>query len=264
MESLDELIRSLLETASRYAMEWFLRSSHQIKRDGSPVTAADEAIQKYLIKALTQHFPQDGIIAEENDIVRTPRQGSRYWTVDPIDGTVSFVAGIPSWAIALGLIEEGQPVAGFIRVPSTGDYFHSTGKTVFRGDVVRSLSERTSLDADMILLTHTRPHQHYTLAESFPGRIFSLGTASIHLSLVATGGADIVLIGRDKIWDLAPGYAMLRANGGVLRYLDGSDCDLSVLLDGRPAPLPMVGGPSVLVDQFFSHLDYWKIPAGQV
>ena len=172
MESLDELIRSLLETASRYAMEWFLRSSHQIKRDGSPVTAADEAIQKYLIKALTQHFPQDGIIAEENDMVRTPRQGSRYWTVDPIDGTVSFVAGIPSWAIALGLIEEGQPVAGFIRVPSTGDYFHSTGKTVFRGDAVRSLSERTSLDTDMILLTHTRPHQNYTLAESFPGAFF--------------------------------------------------------------------------------------------
>ncbi len=261
MDSLNKFARPLLETAAQYAMEWFLRSPHQVKHDGSPVTAADEAIQKYLIKAITQHFPQDGIIAEEDDVLRMPQQGSRYWTVDPIDGTVSFVAGMSNWAIALGLIEEGQPVAGFIHVPSTGDYFHSTGKSVLRGDVVMSLSERTSLDTDTILLTHTRPHQNYTLAESFPGRVFGLGTASIHLSLVATGGADIVLIGHDKIWDLAPGYAMLRANGGVLRYLDGSECDLSVLLDGRPAPLPMVGGPPVLVDQFFSHLDYWTTPA---
>ena len=56
MESLDKFARSLLETASKYAMEWFLRSSHQIKHDGSPVTAADEAIQKYLIEAITSTF----------------------------------------------------------------------------------------------------------------------------------------------------------------------------------------------------------------
>ena len=53
---------------------------------------------------------------------------------------------------------------------------------------------------------------------------------------------------------------MLSANGGVLRYLNGSDCDLSILLDGRSAPYPMLGGPAHLVEETIAHLDYWAMP----
>ena len=261
MESLENFFRPLLEEAGRRAMSHFLCTTHEIKRDGSPVTAADKAVQEYLVAAIMRKFPQDGVIAEEEEMLQSPRQGSRYWTIDPIDGTIPFMAGMASWGIAVGLIEENAPVAGFIYLPATGDLFYSTGTHVWRNSQPRLLTTDRSLHTNTILLTHARPHQRYTLRDSFPGRVLSLGTASAHLSLVATGGAHVVLIGHDKVWDLAPGYAMLSANGGVLRYLDGTECDLSALLDGRSAPLPMLGGPASLVEETLSHLDYWAIPS---
>ena len=242
-------------------MGYFLHTSYEIKHDGSPVTAADKEVQEYLVAAITREFPQDGLIAEEDEVLKKPDRGSRYWTIDPIDGTATFMSGMSSWGIAIGLIERGIPLAGFIYLPATGDLFHSVGTHVFRNAKLMQLTTDHSLHPNTVLLTHTRPHQRYTLRESFPGRVLCLGTASAHLSLVATGGAHVVLIGHDKVWDLAPGYAMLMTNGGVLRYLDGSECDLSALLDRQPAPLPMLGGPASLVEETLTHLDYWAIPS---
>ncbi len=259
MESLESFFRAALEEAGHLAMRHFLRTSHEIKRDGSPVTEADKAVQEFLVTAIAREFPQDGIIAEEDDVLRSPQKGSRYWTIDPIDGTIPFMAGMASWGIAVGFIEDGRPAAGFIYLPATRDIFYTAGSKVWRNTEARTMTGDRSLHRNTLLLTHGRPHQRYTLRESFPGRVLSLGTASAHLSLIATGGAHVVLIGHDKIWDLTPGYAMLLTNHGVLRYLDGSDCDLSALLDGRPAPLPMLGGPACLVEETLSHLDYWAI-----
>lgn len=257
MESLEVIIKPLLKEAGRIAMRHFLCTSYEVKPDGSLVTAADRAVQEYLVQAITNEFPQDGIIAEENEVFQTAQKGTRYWTIDPIDGTVPFMAGMSGWGVAVGLIENGLPVAGFIHLPATGDIFYTTGEQVWRNNLPRELTTDQTLQTHTILLTHGRPHQRYTLSPSFPGRIFCLGTASAHLSLLATGSAHVVIIGHDKIWDLAPGYAMLFANGGVLCYLDGSECDLSALLDGRPAPFPLLGGPEPLVRETMSHLDYW-------
>ena len=238
-------------------MRYFLRTSYEVKSDGSLVTAADIAVQEYLVQAITREFPKDGIIAEENEMFQTAQKGKRYWAIDPIDGTVPFMAGMAGWGVAVGLIENGLPIAGFIHLPVTGDIFYTTGKQVWRNDQSRQLTKDQTLQTHTILLTHARPHQRYTLASSFPGRVLSLGTASAHLSLIATGSAHVVIIGHDKIWDLAPGYAMLLANGGVLRYLDGSECNLATLMDGRPVPLPLIGGKESLVRETLTHLDYW-------
>jgi len=263
MKSLESFFGPILEEAGNRAMSHFLHASFEIKQDGSPVTAADKVVQEYLLAAIIRKFPKDGIIAEEDTVFQKPQQGSRYWTIDPIDGTVPFMAGMSSWGIAVGLIEENLPVAGFIYMPATKDLFYTTGAQVWRNSQPTLLTRDRSLHSNSILLTHARPHQRYTLHKSFPGRVLCLGTASAHLSLVATGGAHVLLIGHDKVWDLAPGYAMLSTNGGVLRYLDGTECDLSVLLDGRPAPLPIIGGPKALVEETLTHLDYWSISTAQ-
>jgi len=254
-----EFFRPLLLEAGRRSMRYFLQGSHEIKHDGSPVTAADRAVQQFLITMISQEFPDDGIIAEENEILREPQRGSRYWTIDPIDGTVPFMVGMLNWAIAIGLINNGVPVEGFIHIPPTGDLFYTKEGEVWRNTQPLNLSPDQTLHQNTILLTHARPHQRYTLHTSYPGRVLGLGTASSHLSLVATGSAQLVLIGHDKIWDLAPGYAMLSATGGVMRYLNGTDCDLSILKDGIPAPYPMIGGRACLVEEMLSHLDYWAI-----
>jgi len=254
-----EFFRPLLLESGHRSMRYFLQGSYEIKRDGSPVTDADRAVQQFLISMISREFPDDGIIAEENEILRLPQSGSRYWTIDPIDGTAPFMVGMSSWAIAIGLMDHGVPVEGYIHIPTTGDLFYTKEGKVWRNSQPMELSPDQSLHQNTILLTHARPHQRYTLHPSYHGRVLGLGTASSHLSLVATGSAQLVLIGHDKIWDLAPGYAMLLANGGVLRYLNGADCDLSILKDGSPAPYPMIGGRACLVEEMLSHLDYWAI-----
>ncbi len=257
MESYIDFFRPLLLEAGQRAMNYLFHASHEIKHDGSPVTAADRDVQQFLISMISQEFPHDGIIAEEDKIYRKPQDGARFWTIDPIDGTVSFMVGMSSWAIAVGLIDNGTPKEGFIHIPSTGDLYYTKDGRVWRNAQPTRLSADRSLHENSIMLTHARPHQRYTLHRSFPGRIFGFGTASLHLSLVATGSAELVLIGHDKIWDLAPGYAMLSANGGVLRYLNGQKCAISTLIDGRPAPYPLIGGHPSLIEAILPHLDYW-------
>ena len=256
MADLLHIVGPMLEKAGQLVLEYYLNATHATKADGTPVTEADLAAQAYLVEALTRHFPEDGIVAEENDVRREAGSGDRYWTLDPIDGTLPFVAGMPTWSIALGLIESGQPVEGYVYLPSTRDLF-ATANGVIRNGKPAYLTADRSLHMDSILLTHSRPHQKYALDPAFPGRTFGLGTATVHMSLVASGSAHLVLIGHDKVWDLAPGMAMLRQNGGVLRYLDGTPVQLATLLDGSPAPLPMVGGSAPLVEAFLVYLDYF-------
>ncbi len=251
------MIREMLETAGELAMQHFLKVTPSWKPDKTCVTEADLAVQAFLMQELTTHFPDDGIVAEEDDVRKAPAAGDRYWIVDPIDGTTPFVAGLPGWGIALGLIEAGRPVAGFFLMPATCDFFHATpNEAACRNSRPALMKAPRPLDRETMLLTHARPHQRYTLSPDYPGRVFNLGSAAAHLCYVATGGADAVLIGHDKIWDLAAGLALLLKNGGVLRYMKGSAVSPSDLLSGRPAPHPMLGGHPDVIDQIEAFIDY--------
>jgi len=247
----------MLEAAGELAMKYFLRVTPARKKDRTLVTTADLAVQSFLIEELGRAFPEDGLIAEEEGLWKAPTTGSRYWTIDPIDGTASFVAGMTTWSIALGLIEQGQPVAGFIWMPTTRDFFYTTSEGgVYRNEHPMALKMPPVLEDTSILFVHSSPHQRFTLSPAYSGKVMNLGTASAHLSYVATGGADAVLIGHDKIWDLAPGLALLSRNGGVLRYIRGSDVCMKELLSGRSAPHPMLGGHPDVVRQLESLIDY--------
>ena len=250
--------RELLARAGDIALEYFLRVSASHKEDRTLITEADLAVQSFLIEAMEQRFPNDGLVAEEEEFRRAPRCGNRTWTIDPIDGTASFVAGLVDWSISIGLVEGGHPAAGYIWMPPSRDFFHTTpdGGVCRNGRRAR-LKLPVAPTRDSILFTHMQPHRRYTLAPEYPGRIYCLGSASVHLSMVATGGGDAVLIGHDKVWDLAPGLAMLANNGGVLRYLRGEGpVDLERLMPGQSAPHPMIGGHPVVLDHIEAWLDY--------
>jgi myo-inositol-1(or 4)-monophosphatase len=89
------------------------------KEGGSPVTEADQKIDDILRNTLPQEG--DGWLSEETADDKSRLNCSRVWIVDPIDGTKEFISGIPEWSISIGLIEDGQPVAGGIANPATGE-----------------------------------------------------------------------------------------------------------------------------------------------
>jgi histidinol-phosphatase len=92
------------------------------KPDRSPVTEADEAVEKRLSMYLRKRYPEAGFLGEETGSAGPSEAGLR-WVVDPIDGTRAFIRGIPTWSILVGLEAEGRPVLGVAYMPASEDLF---------------------------------------------------------------------------------------------------------------------------------------------
>jgi histidinol-phosphatase len=107
------------------AVEW--------KGDLSPVTAADREAEQLLRTTLLQRFPQDGFLGEESG--DTPGTSGFRWIIDPVDGTRSFVRGIPLWGTLVGLEYQGEPIAGVVYAPALGDFYRALrGDGAFRNE----------------------------------------------------------------------------------------------------------------------------------
>lgn len=237
------IVIEIMKQAGELALSYFRKVVPEWKQDLTYVTEADLAVQQYVQKALAQHFPGDGILAEENDLNTAPSVGSRVWVVDPIDGTASFAAGLPVWGTGIALFEEGTLVAGYFYAPAVGDLFHTTRSgQVLRNGRPAHLRHPEPPHRETSLFIASRLHRDYCIDPSYPGKLRNLGSSTAHLCYVATGSADAALVERVYVWDIAPGLAMLQGNGGTLVYLDGTPVQISSLLQGQRAPHPMLAG----------------------
>lgn len=95
------------------------------KPDRSPVTEADQAVEKRLKSFLVERYPEAAFLGEETGASGPADSGLR-WVVDPIDGTRAFIRGIPTWSILLGLEADGEPVVGIAYMPAADDLFVAT------------------------------------------------------------------------------------------------------------------------------------------
>jgi len=94
-----ERMKAILFEAGEIAKGYFTQVTPTLKKDKTYVTEADLKVQSYLRSELEKTFPEDGIMGEEEELRRKPSSGSRMWGIDPIDGTASFVLGLPFWGI---------------------------------------------------------------------------------------------------------------------------------------------------------------------
>ncbi len=119
-----EVARRIAEQAGQLALENHARGFEtETKPDDSPVTSADRANERLITELLVEAFPDDGLLGEEG-AARETRSGRR-WIIDPIDGTRSFMRGIPTWGVMLALEAEGNVVAGACNLAALG-------RTLFR------------------------------------------------------------------------------------------------------------------------------------
>lgn len=95
--------------------------------DFDPVTEADRAAEQAMRTLIEEHFPQHGIVGEEYP-ERTSRS-SWCWSLDPIDGTRSFICGMPSWTTLIALLHDGAPVLGLIDAPRLGEFYIGDGSS---------------------------------------------------------------------------------------------------------------------------------------
>lgn len=136
--------------AGQVALRYFdTQLKVETKSDSSPVTIADRETELTLRSALEKAFPGDGFLGEEYG--DTPGTTGFRWIIDPIDGTRSFVRGVPTWATLLGLEYKGELIAGVVEAPVFGHTYHALrGHGAYRNDRRIHVSDQGDLGRSLV------------------------------------------------------------------------------------------------------------------
>jgi myo-inositol-1(or 4)-monophosphatase len=196
----------------------------EMKSGGDPVTEADRRVDEVLRQLLPAEG--EGWLSEEtvDDLVRLDRE--RVWVVDPLDGTREFIEGIPEWSVSIGLVEQGQPVAGGIYNPSTDQLvLGATDRGVTLNGEPAGVSTRETLEGAVVLASRSEVKRGEW--ERFENRGFEVkpcGSVAYKLAQVAAGLVDATwtLVPKNE-WDVVAGVALVRAAGGLIEVLKDPD-----------------------------------------
>lgn len=189
----------------------------QKKSGGDPVTEADTAVDTLLKEMLPKNG--EGWLSEETLDDPARLSARRVWVVDPLDGTKEFVQGLPEWSVSVGLVEDGQAVAGGILNPATDQLIlGARGHGVTLNGQPSGLSPRTELAGAVVLASRSEVGRGQWEPFRESGlEIRAIGSVAYKLGLVAAGLADATwtLVPKHE-WDVAAGVALVLAAGGVV------------------------------------------------
>jgi len=191
----------------------------EAKSDASPVTVADRGAEELMRQRIAQKFPAHGIVGEE---FGTERADAEFvWVLDPIDGTKSFVSGVPLWGTLIALLHRGQPVLGCIHQPILGQLLIGDGTTTeLNGRPVRCRPTRRLEDATLVTSDPLNPAKYqsgarYDALQQRAKLVRTWGDCYGYL-LVATGWADVSVDPIMNPWDIAALIPVIRGAGGVI------------------------------------------------
>jgi myo-inositol-1(or 4)-monophosphatase len=199
------------------------------KKSGAfdPVTAADRNAEAAMRRLINQTYPDHGIIGEEYGV---ENEGAELlWVLDPIDGTRSFIGGIPLWGVLIGLLVEGRPTLGMMAQPFTGERFIGNTREAWysRAGAVSPLTARPCPSlADAILFTTTPvlfqgdERDAYQRAEKAV-RMARYGTDCYGYCMVAAGNADLVIEAGLQTYDVAALIPIVEGAGGRMTDWQG-------------------------------------------
>ncbi len=200
-----------------------------------PVTEADRAVNCVLKEVLVHDG--EGWLSEESIDNLERMEKSRVWIVDPLDGTLEFIAGIPEWCVSIALIERRRPVAGGIYNPATRELFLgsiSTGVS-YNGRPVQA-SQRTELAGAVVLASRSEVKRgDWQAFENAPLVVRPTGSVAYKLALVSAGLADATWTLTPKNeWDIAAGVALIESSGGFALGLQ----DTPLTFNGQSPLIP--------------------------
>jgi histidinol-phosphatase len=212
--------------AGRLTLKYFQRADLQIdlKQDATPVTIADRAAEQLLRQRIAASFPADGVLGEEFG-EQLGTSGFR-WILDPIDGTKSFIHGVPLYSVLIGVEHEGQSRLGVIHVPALQETAYAAagqGAWYIRGDQLPTPARVSATKAlsDGLFLTSSLSAFHKRGVWPFLERLSKTarltrtwGDAYGYL-LVATGRAEVMVDPIMNVWDAAALLPILQEAGGT-------------------------------------------------
>lgn len=228
----------------------------RFKRGDSMVSEADHAAEELLRSRVAKAFPEDSILGEEGGyLAGDPRW---CWTLDPLDGTQNFLAGIPFFAVAISVLRDREPVVAVVHDPMRGEVFASVrGRGTRRDGVAIEVNPAAIGPSSLIAVRHRFLRRVDRIYDLLPTRKFRcMGSMCLELAYVAGGAIDAVVANRPHLWDIAPGSLLVEEAGGIVRSFDGSE--VFPLADG-PEAWPdkryhIAAGSPAAVEEIVEHL----------
>jgi 3'(2'), 5'-bisphosphate nucleotidase len=229
----------------------------ETKADNSPLTRADRAANEVIVDGLRQLSFQAPIVSEENKAIPyTEReQYTRFWLVDPLDGTKEFIKRNGDFTVNIALIESGTPTLGVAYVPATDELYYAVKG---QGAFLEKEGQRTQLQANPFRMTdaglrvvasrsHLNDDTKAFFEELTDPKVISRGS-SLKLLILAAGGAEVYpRLGPTMEWDIAAAHVILteagghvidRESGKELRYNKPSMLNPYFVAYGAVEPVP--------------------------
>ena len=196
------------------------------KSDDTPVTFADRETERLLRIEIEKRYPTHGIIGEEFGTIR--EDAEFVWVLDPIDGTKSFVTGVPLFGTLVALLHEGQPILGAIDQPVLDQRIIGDGKQALYNGKLVTLRKPASLDQSTLLTTDPLMPAQLHNSESWDAlarkvRLYRTWGDCYGYLLLATGKADIMVDPIVEKWDLLSLIPIIRGAGGTITDWNGND-----------------------------------------
>jgi len=226
-----EWARTIAREAGDLTLRYFYDLNHvtvEWKTDESPVTVADREAELLLRRRIEERFPDDAIFGEE--FPKKEGDSGYRWFLDPIDGTKSFIHGVPLYSTLIGIEKDGVSVAGVIALPALGEMvwagrglgaWHETPRSDepvrARVSECRRLADALFLNSEVLTFDHADRAVAYKNLERSVRLTRTWGDAYGY-ALVATGRAEVMVDPILSDWDAGPLLVILEEAGG--RFTD--------------------------------------------
>jgi histidinol phosphatase-like enzyme (inositol monophosphatase family) len=221
-------LNQLLDISGEIIEHYYHKRNYRVeqKENNTPVTMADRESEQAMRKLINDHFSDHGIIGEEFGSENTDKE--YVWVLDPIDGTIAFIHGVPLFVTLIALLKNGQPILGAINQPIArlrceGDNTNAwlNGETIC-ARAPQGIDQLTLLATDIANIGKFHNKKGFSnLLEQ--ARLFRTWGDGFGYILLATGKADIMLDARMAPWDILPVIPVVRGAGAKITTFSGGD-----------------------------------------
>ncbi|REA02816.1 inositol monophosphatase [Haloferax sp. Atlit-6N] len=195
------------------------------------VTEVDRETQRRVISTIRERFPDDAVVGEEEDELKTVPESGYAWIIDPIDGTQNYTRGAREWVTSVAVVKDQTPIAAVNVSPETRDTYIATEEGVERNGRPITVNDESNTSAFLVSSTLRYQDGDRPGIERLAGDIFGtfgemrkLGTTQLTLSRLADGSIDAV-VGLDEqpnAWDTVAGAYLVERAGGTVTDLHGN------------------------------------------
>lgn len=202
--------------------------TYNLKADNSEVSIADIESNELICNYLEKLYPQIPIISEENN---NRKSNKIFWSIDPLDGTKSYIKGSGDFTVNIALVIESKPVFGLVYAPLSNELYYNQDSVAYKENHGEIRVRNSSEDGITVLIgSSTKTNESINkILSKYKVKELKKYSSALKFCLIAEGKADLYpRIGDTMEWDTAAGHAILKSAGGNVVDLLGNE-----LLYGR-------------------------------